>query len=72
MISLTLSSIMMRDDLLGPFELMVMAAILRLGKDAYGMKIRLMIEEETGRSVAIGSALSSRSEERRVGKECRL
>ena len=40
---------------LGEFEHMVLAAILRLGKGAYGTAIIKEIERETGRQVPSGS-----------------
>jgi DNA-binding PadR family transcriptional regulator len=39
---------------LGEFELKLMLAVLRLGSNAYGVKIREEINECTGRDVAIG------------------
>ncbi len=38
----------------GEFELKLMLAVLRLGSNAYGVKIREEINERTGRDVAIG------------------
>lgn len=46
---------MARGDYLGEFELIVLAAILRAGQDAYGIAVHREIEERTGRTVAIGS-----------------
>jgi PadR family transcriptional regulator PadR len=46
---------MARGDRLGEFELIVLAAILRAGSDAYGIVIHREIEERTCRTVAIGS-----------------
>jgi DNA-binding PadR family transcriptional regulator len=40
---------------LGEFEHMVLAAVLRLGEDAYGTAIIKEIERETGRQVPSGS-----------------
>lgn len=40
---------------LGEFEHMVLAAVLRLGKEAYGAAIVKEIREETGRRVPSGS-----------------
>jgi PadR family transcriptional regulator PadR len=40
---------------LGEFEQIVLLAILRLGDDAYGVPIRLEIEQRTGRSVTVGA-----------------
>ena len=44
---------------LGEFELYVMAALARLGDEAYGMTIRREIEERSGRSVAIGAVYAT-------------
>jgi len=44
---------------LGEFELYVMAALARLGDDAYGMTIRREIESRAGRSVAIGAVYAT-------------
>ncbi|MDA8016271.1 MAG: helix-turn-helix transcriptional regulator [Thermoanaerobaculia bacterium] len=40
---------------LGDFELMVVAASLHLGEQAYGARIRQEIEERTGRDIALGA-----------------
>ena len=40
---------------LGEFEQLVLLAILRLDENAYGATIRRVIEDGTGRSVAIGA-----------------
>ena len=45
----------MNQDHLGEFEITVLAAVLQLGSDAYGKRIRQEIESRTGRSVAIGA-----------------
>jgi PadR family transcriptional regulator PadR len=39
----------------GVFEEIVLLAILRLRDDAYGMRIRQVVEEATGRATAIGA-----------------
>lgn len=39
---------------LGEFEIMVLAALLRLGDDAYGVSILNEIETRSGRAVSIG------------------
>src|SRR5262245_29007138 len=44
---------------LGEFEIYVMAAIVRLGDDAYGLTIRREIETRAGRSVALGSVYAT-------------
>jgi len=40
---------------LGEFEQLLLFAVLRLGDDAYGARIRQEIEERTGRSVSAGA-----------------
>jgi DNA-binding PadR family transcriptional regulator len=50
---------MPRGSFLGEFELMVLLALIRLGKDAYGVPISREIEERTGREVAIGSVYAA-------------
>lgn len=40
---------------LGEFEQIVLLAILRLGQQAYGVPIRLDIEQRTGRAVTVGA-----------------
>jgi len=42
-------------DYLGEFEMVVMLTLLHLKEAAYGMTIRMEIEERTGRSVSIGA-----------------
>ncbi len=42
-------------DVLSELEVLALAALLRLGDDAYGVAIRDDILERTGRSVSIGS-----------------
>ena len=44
---------------LGEFELYIMAALARLGDDAYGMTIRREIEDRSGRAVAIGAVYAT-------------
>lgn len=46
---------------LGEFEIMVMAAILRQGGDAYGVSIRQEIEDRTGRSPSLGALYATLS-----------
>jgi PadR family transcriptional regulator len=52
---------------LGELELLVMLALLHLGKDAYGISIRQEIERRSGHDVAIGAvyATLARLEEKR-------
>lgn len=40
---------------LGELEQIVLLAVLRVGPDAYGVPIRLEIEERTGRSLTVGA-----------------
>jgi PadR family transcriptional regulator PadR len=40
---------------LGELEQIVLLAVLRIGPDAYGVPIRLEIEERTGRSLTVGA-----------------
>lgn len=48
-----------KGDYLGEFELLVMATLVRLGDEAYGMRIRQDIEERTGRPVSIGNVYAA-------------
>jgi PadR family transcriptional regulator, regulatory protein PadR len=41
------------------FELMVMLATMRLGKEAYGVPISRAIESESGRTVVLGSVYAA-------------
>ena len=42
-------------EYLGEFEQIVLLALLRLGKDAYGVPVRQDIEKRTKRSVSVGA-----------------
>jgi PadR family transcriptional regulator PadR len=44
---------------LGEFEQIVLLAVLRLGKNAYGVTILEEIEQRTGRSVMIGAVYAT-------------
>jgi DNA-binding PadR family transcriptional regulator len=46
---------MSKREFLGEFEHVVLAAILHLGNDAYGMTIRREIADRTGRDISIGA-----------------
>lgn len=46
---------MAKNRFLGEFELLVMAAMVRLGSEAYGGSIRTEIESRAGRSVTVGA-----------------
>jgi DNA-binding PadR family transcriptional regulator len=44
---------------LGEFEHLVLLAVVRLGKDAYGMRVRREITSCTGRDVSIGTVYAT-------------
>lgn len=44
---------------LGEFEEIVLLAVLRLRDNAYGVKLRQLIQEETGRQTSIGSVYTT-------------
>ena len=46
---------MPKGDFIGEFELYVLLAIVHLGDEAYGIRIRQEIERRTGREIAIGA-----------------
>lgn len=46
---------------LGEFEILVLAALVRLGDDAYGVAIRREIEETADRAVSIGALYATLS-----------
>ncbi|MGB8510438.1 MAG: helix-turn-helix transcriptional regulator [Pyrinomonadaceae bacterium] len=46
-------------DYLGHFEEIVLLAVLRLGENAYGAKIRQMVAEATERDVSIGAVYAT-------------
>jgi DNA-binding PadR family transcriptional regulator len=46
-------------EFLGAFEQLVLAALVRLGDQAYGMAVRQEIAERTGRDVAIGAVYAT-------------
>ena len=50
---------MAKGNHLGEFEHLVMLALLRLGTDAYGMRVRQVIQSRTERSVSIGSVYAT-------------
>jgi DNA-binding PadR family transcriptional regulator len=43
------------DSNLGSLEQIVLLAVMRLGDNAYGVKVRQEIERRTGRSISIGA-----------------
>ena len=48
-----------RDSWLGEFELLVLMAVLRLGDNAYGMRVRQEIESRTGRIASLGAVYTT-------------
>ena len=50
---------MLKDTSLGEFEHLILLAIMRLGEDAYGMKVRREIADRTGRDAAIGAVYAT-------------
>ncbi|HEV3200286.1 MAG TPA: helix-turn-helix transcriptional regulator, partial [Bryobacteraceae bacterium] len=50
---------MAKGDSLGEFEHLVLLAVLRLGADAYGMRVRSEIAGRTGRDVTIGAVYAT-------------
>ena len=50
---------MPKGESLGQFEQLVLLAVLRLGADAYGMRVRREIAERTGRDVTIGAVYAT-------------
>jgi PadR family transcriptional regulator PadR len=50
---------MTKQNLLNMYELMAMYAILRLGKEAYGVPIAREIEVHSGRSVAVSGVYAA-------------
>ena len=50
---------MAKGDFLGEFELYVLLAIVQLGDDAYGIRIRQEIDRRTSREIAIGAVYAT-------------
>ena len=48
-----------KEKFLGEFEQMTMLALIQLGSDAYGAKIRQLLHSEVNRNVAIGAIYST-------------
>lgn len=48
-----------KDVSLGDFEHLILLAVMRLGDEAYGMKVRREIANRTGRDVAIGAVYAT-------------
>ncbi len=42
-------------QMLGEFEQLILMALVRLGENAYGVRMRKEIEERTGRSISAGA-----------------
>lgn len=55
----TIIELMRKRVHLGPFELMAMLALMRLGEDAYGVPIFREIEKQCGREIALGSVYAA-------------
>jgi DNA-binding PadR family transcriptional regulator len=50
---------MRRREYLGQFELMVLLAVISIGKDAYGVPIARELEAASGREVGLGSVYAA-------------
>lgn len=48
-----------KGDYLGEFEQLVLLALVRLGKEGYGMTVRRELEATSGRSTSIGSVYAT-------------
>jgi PadR family transcriptional regulator, regulatory protein PadR len=48
-----------KGDYPGEFEQIVLLAVMRLGKDAYGMQVRREIELRTGRESSVGAVYAT-------------
>lgn len=46
---------MAKEELLGQFEIHIMLAVAALGDEAFGVPIRRLLEDRTGRTVAMGT-----------------
>ena len=44
---------------LGEFEILILAALIRLGDEAYGVTVRREIESRTDRSISIGAVYTA-------------
>jgi DNA-binding PadR family transcriptional regulator len=49
----------MSHERLGEFEILVLAALIRLGDRAYGVPVRQEIEERAGRPISIGAVYTT-------------
>jgi DNA-binding PadR family transcriptional regulator len=50
---------MLKEDIPGSFEQLVLLAVLRLGEEAYGMTVRRELEMRTGQSVSLGAVYTT-------------
>jgi PadR family transcriptional regulator PadR len=50
---------MLKEDIPGSFEQLVLLAILRLGDNAYGMTVRRELEMRTGQPVSLGAVYTT-------------
>jgi len=50
---------MVKGELPGAFEQLILLALVRLGSDAYGMTVRREIEARTGRRVSLGAVYAT-------------
>jgi len=50
---------MAKDELLGQFEIHLMLALVHLGEEAFGVPIRRLLEDRTGRAIAIGAVYAT-------------
>ncbi len=48
-----------KEKYLGEFEFLVIAALVRLGSNAYGVSVRTEIEQQTGRQVSFGAVYTT-------------
>ena len=51
---------MSKGDYLGEFEQLVLLALIRMGREGYGMTVRRELQSTSGRNVAIGSVYATR------------
>src|SRR5262245_11950006 len=50
---------MLKDDIPGSFEQLVLLAVLRLGDGAYGMTVRRELETQTAQPVSLGAVYTT-------------
>ena len=50
---------MLKEDIPGAFEQLILLAVLRLGDNAYGMTVRQELETRTGRTVSLGAVYTT-------------